>query len=187
MNEAGLAIGHSGPPPGERRPGFVITLAIRAVLDTCRTVREAQAFLEGIPHLGNTCYMVADTTGDIAAIEVSPRRVVTTRFPSGIGFLANQHVSAEMAADSSEEVRGSRRRIRNLERWATAHAEVELEDLRHVLADPVDGVCVALPATDLDVEDPDVTLWSWAAALDRPGLLLARGTPNETAYETAAL
>ena len=67
LNEAGLAIGHSGPWTRKRQPGFVFTLAIRAVLDTCRTVAEAQAFLERIPHLQNSAFLVADAAGDRSA------------------------------------------------------------------------------------------------------------------------
>lgn len=188
MNEAGLAIGHSGPVPGERRPGFVITLAIRAVLDTCRTVGEAQAFLERIPHLGNSAFLVADAAGNIAAVDVSPRKVVTTQLADGFGFLANQYVSEEMAAAApGEEVPGSEFRLRNFRRWFGAHPKIGLEDIQHVLADPHDGVCSACAGEEGGAEDPDVTLWSWTAILGEAVLYLAKGTPSEMPYEPAAL
>lgn len=158
------------------------------MLDTCRTVAEAQRFLERIPHLGNTTYLVADAAGDIAAVEASPRRVVTTRFPDGFGFLANRYVSEEMAAGSTGgEVRGSAVRSRNIRRWSESRPRIGLEDIQHVLADPNDGVCVTRVGLAAASEDPDVTLWSWVAALDRPVLSLARGMPSETPYEPAAL
>src|SRR5262249_37176167 len=91
LNRAGVASRQRGPWTRTRRPGFVFTLAIRAVLDRCRTVAEAQAFLERIPHLGNTAFLVADAAGEIAAIDVSPEKVVTTRAADGFGFLANRY------------------------------------------------------------------------------------------------
>jgi hypothetical protein len=103
LNEAGLAIGHSGPPTRTRRPGFIFTLAVRAVLDTCRTVAEAATFLERIPHLQNSAFLVADASGDIAAVDVSPEEARTTRFGGGFGFLTNQYVSEEMQAHAPDE------------------------------------------------------------------------------------
>jgi hypothetical protein len=187
LNEAGLAIGHSGPPGREQRPGFVITLAIRAVLDTCRTVSEAAAFLERIPHLGNTSYLVADATGEIAAVDASPGKVVTTRFPDGFGFLANANVSQEMAAYApDEEVSRGRTRARNLRNWFAARSTIGMGDVQRVPADPRDGVCACAMGGG-EAENPAVTLWSWTAAPGDAVVYLAKGTPSETPYEPAAL
>lgn len=187
LNEAGLAIGHSGPWPRKRRPGFAFTLAIRAVLDSCRTAAEAQTFLERIPHLQNTAFLVADAAGEIAAIDASPEKVVTTRPADGFGFLANRYMSAEMAAYApEEEVPGSRSRGLNIQNWFEARQEIDMEDLQRLMADPVTGVCQCA-AGPPGAEDPAVTLWSWTAALGDPVLYLANGTPNQTRYEPAAL
>lgn len=187
LNEAGLAIGHSGPAPRERRAGFVFTLAIRAVLDTCRTVAEATAFLQRIPHLGNTAFLVADAAGEIAAVDASPRKVVTTRFPDGFGFLANAYASAEMATHAGDgEVLGSRVRTRNFRNWFATCPEAGMGDMQRVLSDPVEGVCCCADR-DAGAEDPEVTLWSWTAALGDPIIYLAKGTPNKASYERAAL
>lgn len=50
INEAGLAIGHTFVPNDSNEPGITFGLAARAVLDTCRSVDDAVAFLERIPH-----------------------------------------------------------------------------------------------------------------------------------------
>jgi predicted choloylglycine hydrolase len=187
LNEAGLAIGHSGPWTRHHRPGFVFTLAIRAVLDTCRTVAEAQTFLERIPHLQNSAFLVADAAGEIAAIDVSPEKVVTTRPADGFGFLANSYVSAEMAAYApEEEVPGSGTRRRNIRKWIEARHEIGMGELQRLMADPETGVCQCAAGSP-GAADPGVTLWSWTAVLGDPVLYLAKGTPNATPYEPAAL
>ncbi len=182
LNEAGLAIGHSGPPTRHQHPGFVFTLAIRAVLDTCRTVSEAAAFLGRIPHLQNTAFLVADASGDIAAVDASPDKVVTTKFTDGFGFLANQYVSEGMAAYAPADLPGNRHRARNFATWFRKHSAVGMEDVQQVLGDPVHGVC---NCGDGETEDPVVTLWSWTAALGEPSIHLAKGTPDRTPYEPA--
>jgi len=189
LNEAGLAIGHSGPPGRERRPGFVFTLAIRAVLDTCRMVVEAQVFLERVPHLQNSAFLVADAAGDIAAVDASPGKVVTTRPADGFGFLANRYASEEMAAYASDgEVSGSGSRARAIRRWVESclSSTIGMADVQRVMGDPEEGVCACADGSK-KVDDPVVTLWSWTAALGDPVLYLARGTPDGTPYEPAAL
>jgi hypothetical protein len=165
----------------------VFTLAIRAVLDTCRTVAEAQAFLERIPHLQNTAFLVADAAGEIAAIDASPEKVVSTRSTDGFGFLANRYVSEEMAAYApEEEVPSSPTRRLNIRNWFEGRQEIGMEELQRLMADPATGVCQCA-AGNSKAEDQAVTLWSWTAALGDPVLYLAKGTPNETPYEPLAL
>lgn len=66
VDEAGLAIGQSGPPPGKDRPGLLGTLATRVVLDTCRTVGEVATFLERVHRTNNNAFLIADAAGDIS-------------------------------------------------------------------------------------------------------------------------
>ena len=187
LNAAGLAIGHSGPPTRIRRPGFIFTLAIRAVLDTCRTVGEAAAFLERIPHLQNSAFLIADATGAIAAVDVSPAEVRTTLFSDGFGFLTNQYASEAMQAHAPNEVwEEAAARAENVRRWYQTHSDIGLADVQRVLADPGAGVCACADA-DSEADDPAVTLWSWTAALGDPVLYLAKGTPHETPYASVAL
>ncbi len=189
LNEAGLAIGHSGPPGREQRPGFVITLAIRAVLDTCRTAEEAASFLERIPHLGNTAYLLADAAGRIAAVDASPDEVRTTWFQDGFGFLANRYASEEMAMYTPyEEVSRSCTRARNIRQWYEVRpsAGIDTGYMQRVMSHPGEGVCACAGETE-DSQDPVVTLWSWTAALGDSAIQLAKGTPYETPYEPAAL
>ena len=123
---------------------------------------------------------------------MSPDKVVTTRLADGFGFLANSYLSAEMAAYApAEEVPGSGSRRRNIQTWIEARHEIGMEELQRRVpacgwADPETGVCQCAAGSS-EAADPGVTLWSWTAVLGDPVLYLARGTPNETPYEPAAL
>ncbi len=186
LNEAGLAIAHSGPPGRERRPGFLFTLAVRYVLDNCRTTAEASALLERVPHVSNTAFLLADAFGDVAAVDVSPERAKTTRFPNGFGFLANRFVSEEMKVYETEErVPNDEARARNFQSWFEDRAGLTEEDVQFILADPDGGVCVR---ANEPKDDPhaDATLWSWTAVLGEPGIRLSRDMQNETPYEPMA-
>lgn len=185
VNEAGLAIGQSGPPGRKRQPGFIGTLAMRVVLDACRTVAEATAFLERIPHTGNNAFLIADATGDIATIDTSIEEVVTTCFPGDFGFLANRFASEEMRVYETEErIPNDDARARNFRDWFETRTSFTEEDVQRVLADPERGVCTCADEQEAEVNPhADVTLWSWTAVLGEPGIRLARGTPNETSYE----
>lgn len=191
LNEAGLAIGQSGPPSNGQQPGVIGTLAMRAVLDTCRTVAEAVTFLERIPHISNNAFLLADAAGDIVAVDTSMQEVKVTQLAGGFGYLANGYVSEEMANYApDEDLPGSGTRRRNIRSWFDARPEVGIGmgDIQRVLSDSMAkaGVCQCADEGEA-AEDPGVTLWSWTAALGEPVMHLAKGTPNETPYEPEAL
>lgn len=187
VNEAGLAIGQSGPPGDKSQPGFIGTLAARAVLDTCRTVAETAAFLERVPHTGNNAFLIADATGDIAGVDTSVEEVTTTHLTDGFGTLTNHYTSEAMVPHApAPQIPGSQWRTQNIRDWLATHpdpANFRIGDLQRVLADPKEGVC----QRDEEAEDPVVTHWSWTAALGEPQIHLAKGTPSETPYEPIAL
>ena len=187
LNEAGLAIAHSGPPMRDRRPGFVFTLAIRAVLDTCASVADACTLLHEIPHLGNSAFLVADATGDIAVVDVSVERAVATRPAAGFAFLTNRFVSPEMAEYSAAgDVPDSGFRERNVRRWGERRRRIEMRYLQALLSDGEHGVRACL-TDDIATHDPEVTLWSWTAALGEAVLYLAEGSRANEGYEPKTL
>lgn len=185
LNEAGLAIGQSGPLSNESQPGFIGTLAMRVVLDTCRTVAEATAFLERIPHISNNAFLLSDASGDIAAVDVSPGVSKVTRFTDGFGFLANRFASEEMKVYEPEDrIPNDEARARNFRNWFGSRTDLTEEDVQRVLADPDDGVCTCADEREAEVNPhADVTLWSWTAVLGEPGIRVSKGTPNVTPYE----
>src|SRR2546429_3799752 len=120
--------------------------------------------------MGNTAFLVADAAGEIAAIDASPEKVMTTHPADGFGFLANSYASAEMAAYAPEaEVPSSRSRIRNIRNWLEAHpGEIGMEDLQRLMADPATGVCQCA-ARSPGAAGPPLTPSALAPAPGEPG------------------
>jgi predicted choloylglycine hydrolase len=187
INEAGVAIGHTFVPNRGIQPGIMFAVATRAVLDTCRTVSDAVAFLEQIPHARNTNFLIADREGDIAIVEASPEAVTTTYPTDGFGAATNHFVSESMAVyePTDEDRSDSETRLRQLESWfEKSSTQIEIGEVQRVLADPEEDVCAC--ATDENAE-PIETLWSWTAILDDPEAYLARSRPDEHPYELIEL
>ena len=72
INVRGLAAGLSSVFPSVRQPGFNAGILLRYLLEKCGTVKQAVEAVKRIP-AGSSCNLIlADTTGDIVAMEVNP-------------------------------------------------------------------------------------------------------------------
>ncbi|MEZ2660903.1 C45 family autoproteolytic acyltransferase/hydolase [Aneurinibacillus aneurinilyticus] len=103
MNEHGLVVSMSStaylkPLDGN---GCEFWVAIRAILDRCKDVYEAQCLLEEIPLCTNTNFLVADVTNDVSIFEVASfsadKNRISVRKPvGGLLVATNHYVSHEM-------------------------------------------------------------------------------------------
>ncbi|MCU4741281.1 C45 family peptidase [Natronoglomus mannanivorans] len=182
VNEAGLAIGFAEVPPHEFEPGVAWQLAVRAVLDTCRTVAEAVAFLESVPHATNVNFLVGDASGEIAIVEANPAEV-TTIFPDDDIV----SVTREFRTESMREYQSTDRTPADCSRRQAIAAwfdererRVTAEDLQTVMGEPDVGVCWPI---DERREDPRSTIWSWTIDPAERAGHLARDSPVETPYQ----
>ena len=72
INARGLAAGLTSVFPSVRQPGFNAGILLRYLLEKCGTVKQAVEEVKKIP-AGSSCNLIlADTTGDIVAMEVNP-------------------------------------------------------------------------------------------------------------------
>lgn len=188
VNEEGVAVAMAYVGRREQRPGVMFHLAVRAILDRCRTTGEAVGFLEGIPHVRNHNFLVADRSGDLAVVEAGPRAVDVSRPDGGIAAITNHFRSERMATAEGTAGRSpdSERRLETLlgrlgSRRNRTDGRVSLGHLREILADRESGLCAEGRAADAG--EPIVTLWSWTADLGNGGFRLAQGRPDRTPYE----
>lgn len=103
MNEYGLVVSMSStaylkPLGGD---GCEFWVAIRAILDRCKDVYEAQCLLEEIPLCTNANFLVADTANHASVFEVasfsSDKKRMSVRKPvGGLLVATNHYVSHEM-------------------------------------------------------------------------------------------
>ncbi|MDP5274264.1 C45 family autoproteolytic acyltransferase/hydolase [Chengkuizengella axinellae] len=103
MNEYGLVVSMSSTAYLKPLEGFgcEFWIAIRAILDRCKNVYEAQCLLEEIPLCTNANILVADTSNHVAIFEIASfseqKKKINVRKPVGDLIVSTNHyVSHEM-------------------------------------------------------------------------------------------
>lgn len=181
LNEAGLAIGITNVMGGRHTPGVMFPLAVRHVLHTCRTTEQAEAYLEGIPYIRNTNFLIADAAGTIAMVEASPRRVNVTYAADGFAVVTNHFQTERMALLENTKYRPatSLQRLYRLRAWFdTRQSPVTLDSLKAILSAPYPaGMWNPAPKS----RRPFGTVWSWAAQLGDRALHFA--SPDRPRYQ----
>lgn len=102
INEQGLAISYdygATLTPGE--PNAPVSMAISEALTTCSTVQEALQFIRSRPYCGGALLMLADATGEIAALEIAGE-TMAVRYPQDDDFLAHSNTYQTPQAKATE-------------------------------------------------------------------------------------
>jgi len=86
MNEAGLAISMASASFITYGPGIMLNIAVRWILDTCRTTAEAVEFLRKIPKVWGTTYIIIDKQQIIAKVEAHHEKTVVTYSDTGLAW-----------------------------------------------------------------------------------------------------
>jgi predicted choloylglycine hydrolase len=103
MNNAGLALSSNMATFDAAGPGIMLNLATRWILDTCRTTREAVAYLEAIPKVWGTTYVIIDRENHIAKVEAHREKTKVTYSETGFEFNTLLYDSPEMQQFMSQE------------------------------------------------------------------------------------
>lgn len=96
INEHGLAVVYNyGSFRGRAAARVSVTFLVQHLLEHCHTVEEAIARMRDLPRAGGALLMLADATGDIAAVELAPDALAVRRGDSLVH--ANHARTAEIA------------------------------------------------------------------------------------------
>jgi predicted choloylglycine hydrolase len=187
INEDGLAIGLTAVPgyPHDK-PGVILHLATRWVLDNCSAVEDAVAFMKRIPHFRGNNYLIADKDGAIVLVEGSPEKVKVTDASDGIAYAANRYQTPEMR--KLEDVRFANQtsdlRHNNIEKWYKAKRkgfdELAAQSLLSESYETGTGVCCRFVRDDAEWS----TIWSWTALLGEDKMNIADGLPTSAPYKS---
>ena len=184
VNEAGVAVAIAYAGRYDGHPGVMFSLAARAIMDRCRSTREAVVLLEGIPHVRNTNFLVADATGRIAVVEVGPDKVNAAYATGGFGAITN-HIQSDVTAEyehTGGRPDNSVTRLRNLQEWFSGRSgPITTPGAHAVMSDCRKGIC-QYRAREAGLPEPISTLWSWTAQLGERRVQLAIGSPNRASY-----
>ncbi len=82
-------------PPAVRRPGLFCVHLVRAVLELCRTAREAAECLQSAPHISPFTYFLADKE-EMLVVEAHPERTRVRHATDGVLACTNHYVHPEM-------------------------------------------------------------------------------------------
>ncbi len=99
MNEAGLTILYNYGSADEEGHSLVpITLLCQEALETCKTTREAVALFQRSPRASAALLTVADPSGDMVALEMSPSRVMVREPVDDVLYHTNHYLTPELQA-----------------------------------------------------------------------------------------
>lgn len=106
MNEHGLTLANMEVTRSIRMPSAMpYTLLYRSVLERCRTVDEAIAFLEQTPRQSANNLMLMDASGDRAVVELTPESVAVRRAPADAALISTNHQRGADDLDTSGQCR----------------------------------------------------------------------------------
>ena len=92
MNEHGLTLANMEVKRGARVPSAMpYTLLYRSVLENCKTVDEAVAFLRNTPRQSANNLMLMDAAGERAVVELTPESVTVRRGSEGSALISTNH------------------------------------------------------------------------------------------------
>lgn len=101
MNEHGLALANMELTRPRRLPAAMpYTLLYRSVLERCRTVEEAIAYLEKTPRQSENNLMLMDAGGDRAVVELTPESVTVRRAPDSAALISTNHTRGPADLDT---------------------------------------------------------------------------------------
>lgn len=185
INEAGLAIGLTAIP-GSRRdhPGVMLHLATRWILENCRTVKDAIAYMQKIPHVRGNNYLVADLHGETALIQACPEKVEVVRPVDGLVAATNHFQTPDMQAveDAAYIPVSSPRRLEIINGWfKKRRGKIDSVQAQGVLKGTTDsgaGVCQDFVSNDVRFS----TIWAWTYEAGEGAMQIADGLPCEVDF-----
>ena len=98
INAKGLALADTQVAVATHRVGWLRYFLMTRLLATCSTVAEACVFLKSTPHAGGGTLILADTSGETAAVELGAARAVIRGGP--VVWRTNHFVTPELATET---------------------------------------------------------------------------------------
>jgi predicted choloylglycine hydrolase len=183
INEAGLAIGEASTCWENLQPGIINGIAIRWILDTCRTVDEAVSFLRKIPYIMGNNYLIADREDNFALVEAHPAKTIATIGRRDFLTAANHYYSPEFDEITPAKPKHSTDRIDYLNSWFNKKTKpVDLEDIKMLQRTHDVEICPHVQEIYEGKLRDLTTCWAWIAPLGDNKVYLCEGSPCKNKY-----
>lgn len=188
VNEVGLAIGEASTCWEKLRPGIINGIAIRWILETCRTAYDAVSFLQKIPYVMGNNYLIADKENNFALVEVHPAKTVATLGQKDFLAAMNHYVSPEFDRITLTKPKHSTDRMDYLHSWFNDLTyPVDLEDLMAIQRTHDVEICPHVQESYEGKLRDLTTCWAWIASLGEDRVHLCEGSPCRNEYQEYSL
>lgn len=184
VNEVGLAIGEASTCWENLQPGIINGIAIRWILDTCRTVHDAVSFLQKIPYIMGNNYLVADKENNFAVVEANPAKTIATMERKDFLAATNHYLSPEFDKITPTKPKHSTDRIDYLNSWFNNRTNpIDLEDLKTIQRTHDVEICPHVQEIYEGKLKDLTTCWAWIAPLGENKVYLCEGSPCKNEYK----
>lgn len=188
INEAGLAIGEASTYWENLQPGIINGIAIRWILDTCRTVYDAVSFLQKIPYIMGNNYLIADKEDNFAIVEANPAKTIVTMGRKNFLAAANHYFSPGFDKITPKKPKHSTDRIDYLNSWFNNRTNpVDLEDMKTIQRTHDVEICPHVQEIYEGKLRDLTTCWAWIAPLGENKVYLCKGSPCKNEYKEYSL
>lgn len=177
VNEKGLGVAMSGITD-YFEPGVPFWIAIRYLLDRCKTVQEGVDFLTEISHHCTISFLLADSTGEMAVIEAKPGTAVIREPQDDYIVSTNHYNHPVMKRLKIFEPPDSQIRYSTIvDSLGDLNAGLDEDTIRKILSSHEGLVCSHIDEMKLG------TLWSIVANLNTLQVWRSDGHPCSNPYE----
>ncbi|GIN87388.1 choloylglycine hydrolase [Heyndrickxia sporothermodurans] len=177
INQHGLFVGITSVPYDEVTPGLNFYFAVKHIMENCRNVEEGIQVLKRFPSSVANNYLLADPTGKMAVVEITPNSF-HIRYPSeNFIHCTNHHISTPI--NKIWNWSKSKERFDALEnRLQEKLHEMNLSTAQSIMSDTKGHICLNLKEQNFG------TLFSVVANLNTLEITRAEGQPNRAKYKS---
>lgn len=176
INEHGLFVGITAVPYEGIKPGLNFYFACKHILENCRNVDEGIEVLKRFPSSVANNYLLADPSGNMVVVEVTPNTSYVRHPSSNYIHCTNHHVGAPVVENWNWSK--SKDRFETLDRVLADNVNfIDLSTAQSIMSDTKGHVCLNLR------EHQFGTLFSVVANLNTLEITRAEGQPNKAKYK----
>ncbi|MEK4425746.1 C45 family peptidase [Solibacillus sp. FSL K6-1523] len=175
INEHGLFVGITAVPHEGIKPGLNFYFACKHILENCSSVEEGIKVLESFSSSVANNYLLADSSGTMAVVEVTPNGCQVRLPKNNYIHCTNHHIGKSVS--ESWNWSKSKDRFETLDKvLAENNNGMTLSIAQSIMSDTKGHVCLNL------TEHKFGTLFSVAANLNTLEITRAEGQPNKAKY-----
>ncbi|WP_128895851.1 C45 family autoproteolytic acyltransferase/hydolase [Longirhabdus pacifica] len=175
VNEHGLFVGISSVPHVGVKPGLNFYFAVKYILENCSTVQEGIEVLQQFPSSVSNNYLLADKSGQMAVMEVSPDGYQVRKPKGHYIHCTNHHVN--MISPEGWNWSKSEERYATLDsRLKEEAGHMDVDIAQSIMSGTKGHVCLNLKQQKFG------TLYSVVTNLNALQLFRAEGQPNKAKY-----